>query len=149
MKVPTKPYGLIEVDERQRLHFPHGILGFEARKDYVLLDAAQAPFYWLQSTDAVEVAFVLIDPRVFRPDYRLEVEPAELRAIGIESPADILDFAIVTIPENPLEMTANLQGPIVINRRRRLGRQAISLNAEAKVRHPILPELARARQAAC
>jgi len=146
MKVNTKPYGLIEVDDRQRIFFPYGILGFESLKDYVLLDARQQPFYWLQSMDVVEIAFVLIDPRIFRPDYELEVDEEELREIGIESKDDILDFAIVTIPENTSNMTANLQGPIIINKRTRVGRQSISTNPKWKVRHRILEELSAVRQ---
>ena len=51
MKVNTKPYGLIEIDNRQRITFPGGILGCESLKEYVLLDALQQPFYWLQSSD--------------------------------------------------------------------------------------------------
>lgn len=149
MRVATKPYGAIEVDERQKIHFPYGVFGFEYLKDYVLLDAARQPFYWLQSIDASEVAFILIDPRVFRPGYAPEVDPEELAEIGIESAEDVLDFAIVTIPDNPADMTANLQGPILINRRRRLGRQSVSLNPGMQVRHPILQDLARAGQEAC
>lgn len=142
MRVNTKPYGSVDVDERQKVFFPHGILGFEPLKHYVLLDAAQPPFYWLQSTDRSEVAFPLIDPRVFRPDYRLDVDSGELAEIGIRSAEDALDFAIVTIPDDPREMTANLQGPVVINRASRVGRQSISLDSRWKVRHPIIKELA-------
>ena len=142
MTVNTKPYGTIDVDERQKILFPYGILGFETLGRYVLLDAAQPPFYWLQSMDRIEVAFPLIDPRVFRPDYRLEVDRNELAEIGIQSPDEALDFAIVTIPEDPAEMTANLQGPIVINRSSRIGRQSISLDPRWRVRHPIIKELA-------
>ncbi|MBN1835096.1 MAG: flagellar assembly protein FliW [Spirochaetales bacterium] len=142
MRLNTKAYGPIDVDERQRIHFPAGILGFENLKDYVLLDAAQAPFYWLQSMQVVEIAFVLINPRIFRPDYRLEVEQGELQAIGIDAEEQVLDFAIVTVPEDPMEMTANLQGPIIINRATRVGRQSISANPRWQVRHPIFKELA-------
>ena len=48
MKVATKAYGLIDVNEQQRITFPHGLLGFESFKEYVLLDAGRQPFYWLQ-----------------------------------------------------------------------------------------------------
>jgi len=142
MRVNTKAYGPLDLDERQRIHFPAGILGFETLKDYVLFDAAQAPFYWLQSMEVVEIAFVLINPRVFRPDYTLEVDPSELEEIGITSQEEVLDFAVVTVPEDPTEMTANLQGPIIINRATRLGRQGISTNPGRQLRHPILEELA-------
>ena len=149
MRVVTKPYGEINVDERQKIYFPFGILGFENLKYYVLLDAVQQPFYWLQSMDVVEIAFVLINPRIFRPDYSLEVNREELEEIGITSDEDILDLTIVTIPENPTDMTANLQGPIIINRNAKIGRQSISTNTKWEVRHPILKELSPVRQATC
>lgn len=149
MDVATKPYGTINVDERQKILMPYGVLGFEQLKNYVLLDARQQPFYWLQSLDLVEVAFVMINPRIFRPDYSLDVEPEELEEIDIKSTEEILDFAIVTIPENASKMTANLQGPIIINRRTRVGRQSISLDSQWKVRHRIMEELASVEQAPC
>jgi flagellar assembly factor FliW len=145
MQVHTKPYGLIEVDERQKIYFPMGILGFENLHNYVLLDATQQPFYWLQSMDIPEVAFVLINPFLFRPDYEIDVPDEELEEIGITSQEEILIFAIVTIPENHRKMTANLQGPIIINRKQRIGRQAISSNPKWKVKHPILDELSKLR----
>jgi flagellar assembly factor FliW len=141
MTVNTKPFGRIDVDDRQKVLFPYGVLGFELLKNWVLLDAAQPPFYWLQSTENADVAFPLIDPRVFRPDYTLEVAADELGEIGVVAPSDALDFAIVTIPEDPSDMTANLQGPIIINRSTRLGRQCISLDSRWRVRHPIIKEL--------
>jgi len=149
MRVLTKAYGEVDVDERQRIVFPFGILGFDQLKRYVLLDARQQPFYWLQCMDVVEVAFVLINPRIFRPEYELEVDTQELREIDIQSPDDILDFAIVTIPENPAKMTANLRGPIIINKRTRVGRQSISLNPKWEVRHAIMEELAAVEHKPC
>ncbi|MEJ2663070.1 MAG: flagellar assembly protein FliW [Spirochaetia bacterium] len=149
MRVNTKAYGHIEVDERQKIYFPFGILGFENLKYYVLLDAKQQPFYWLQSMDVVEIAFVLIDPSVFRPDYVLDVSKEELEEIGIKNKEDILCFAIVTIPDNLSSMTANLQGPIIIDRSTRVGRQSISTDSRWKVRHPIMEELASLRQETC
>jgi flagellar assembly factor FliW len=145
MQVNTKAYGPIEVDERQQIYFPFGILGFENLKDYVLLDAKQQPFYWLQSSDVSEIAFVLINPFIFRPDYEIDVPDEELQEIGIETYEDVLVFAIVTIPEDQKKMTANLQGPIIINKKERIGRQAIASNPKWKVRHQILDELARLR----
>ena len=142
MLVHTKPYGEIDVDERQKVFFPFGILGFENLKNYVLIDAKQQPFYWLQSLDVTEIAFVLINPFIFRPDYSIDVPDEELEEIQIRSEEDILVFSIVTIPENQSNMTANLQGPIVINRKEKQGRQAISTNKKWGIRHPILEELA-------
>jgi flagellar assembly factor FliW len=45
--------------------------------------------------------------------------------IDIEQPHDVLLYSIVTIRENPLESTANLVGPVIINKRKRIGKQVI------------------------
>ncbi|RPJ08924.1 MAG: flagellar assembly protein FliW [Spirochaetaceae bacterium] len=149
MQVNSKAYGPVDVDERQKIFFPSGILGFENLKYYVLLDAQQKPFYWLQCLEVAEIAFVMIDPAVFRPDYKVSVPKEELEEIGIEKAEDILLFSIVTIPENTEKMTANLQGPVIINKRTRVGRQSISNDPRWKVRHYIMEELAALRQGTC
>ena len=148
MKIRTKAYGDMEISDRQRIIFPRGIFGFEELREFALLDSAQPPFYWLQSLQRVEIAFVLIDPRFFRPDYAPDVDPPELEEIEIKTPEDMLLFAIVTIPEDSSRMTANLQGPLLINRRTSVGRQSISTNPQWGVRHVILEELALARKGA-
>ena len=149
MRINSKPFGAIEVDERQRLHFPHGILGFENLSNFVLLDASQPPFYWLQSLDEEAIAFVLIDPKLFKPDYLPEVAAEDLEEIEITDPSDQLVFAIVTIPEKQEMMSANLQGPIIINKRTKTGRQSISKNPRWQVKHFIIEELEAVRDRAC
>ena len=141
MKVVTKAYGEIEVEDKQLVRFPRGLFGFEELRDFVILDSTQQPFYWLQSLERVEIAFVLIDPLFFRPDYNPDVDMVELDEIGIHEGDDALVFAIVTIPEDSRRMTANLQGPLIINRTTHEGRQSISVNPRWAVRHLIMDEL--------
>lgn len=149
MTVETRPFGTIDVDDRQRISFPYGLFGFESLRDFVLLDSNQAPFYWLQSIEEPGIAFVLIEPSVFRPDYTLEIPRSEREEIGLDDDEAALVFAIVTIPEEQSRMTANLQGPIIINRRSKVGRQSISTNPLWCVRHYILDELTAVRSQAC
>lgn len=141
MRIRTKPYGEIEVKEKQRVHFPEGIIGFKDVHDYFLLDSREGPFYWLQAEKDPDLAFLLIDPRLFKPGYHLEVSENDLKSIGIESKEDIIDFAIVTVPEDHAKISANLMGPIVINRRTHTAKQAISTNDEYTVKHYILEEM--------
>jgi flagellar assembly factor FliW len=145
VKVATKAYGLIEVDERQKVTFPAGLFGFEQFKEYLLLDAERQPFYWLQSVEVEQVAFILINPFLFRPDYEVDVDDGELREIGLSDPRMALTFAIVTIPAAG-PMTANLQGPLIINRESRLGKQAILTDGRWKTKHDIMEELASSKQ---
>ncbi|NBC30634.1 MAG: flagellar assembly protein FliW [Spirochaetes bacterium] len=143
MEVDTKAYGRIEVDERQHLTFPRGLYGFEEYADWVLLDARQRPFYWLQSTGDARVAFILINPYLFRHDYVLNIPEEDLVEIGSPDENDVLVFAVVTIPEDQAEITANLQGPLVVNRKARIGKQSISLDPRWETKHPIVREMAR------
>ena len=146
MKVATKAYGLIDVNEHQKISFSTGLLGFESFKDYVLLDAERQPFYWLQSLDVEQIAFVLINPFLFRPDYEMNIDNEELMPIGINDPGKALIFSIVTIPADGSPMTANLQGPLVINRDNRIGMQAILTDSRWKTKHDIIAELSAAKQ---
>jgi flagellar assembly factor FliW len=146
VKVATKAYGLIDVDERQKIIFPQGLLGFEHLKEYVLLDAERQPFYWLQSVDVEQVAFILINPFLFRADYEANIDDGELKLIGIENGVSTLTFSIVTIPADGSPMTANLQGPLIINRDTRFGIQAVITDPRWKTRHDIMAELSTARK---
>jgi flagellar assembly factor FliW len=145
VKVATKAYGLIDVDERQKITFPQGLYGFESFREYVLLDAERQPFYWLQSTDVEQIAFILVNPFLFRPDYEVNINNDELADIGILSPEKALIFSVVTIPADGGPMTANLQGPLVINRDTRTGRQAVLADPRWKTRHDIMAELSAAK----
>ena len=146
MKVITKAFGLVEVEDQQRVTFPHGLFGFESFKDYVLLDAEQEPFFWLQSVDDQHVAFVLINPFLFRPDYEMNIDNEELLSAGITDPEKAVTFAIVTVPSADGVMTANLQGPLVINRDTHVGIQAILTDSKWKTKHDILAEFEAVKQ---
>jgi flagellar assembly factor FliW len=144
--IETKAFGSIEITERQRVTFPLGILGFESFKEYALLDAEREPFFYLQSIDVPQIAFVLINPFLFRPDYEMNIDNQELLPIGVIDPANALIFSIVTIPQDGGAVTANLQGPVIINRDSRLGLQAVLTDTRWKTKHDIAAELAAAKQ---
>ncbi len=143
MKLETKPFGEIEIEEKQKISFPSGILGFEDIKEFALLNAEQWPFYWLQSTEVPDLAFILIDPRIIYPEYNPDVDRDDYSEILLDKSdiKDMLIFSIVTIPEDHKKMSANLQGPVIINKNKRLGKQFISINPNWKTRHYILEEL--------
>jgi len=87
-----------------------------------------------------EIAFILIDPFLFRKDYEANVTNDELAEIGITSQENILIFTIVTIPQDGSSMTANLQGPIIINKKNMTGMQAILSDSKWKTKHDIIAE---------
>ena len=147
MRVTTRAYGEIEVDERQRrVNFPGGLLGFEKFSEYVLLDARQKPFFYLQSMEVPDLAFILIDPFLFRPDYALDVGDEVLEEIGVKDPGDALVFSIVTAPADGGPITANLMGPVIISKSSRNGMQAVLGDPRWRVKHDIMAELADTRK---
>ena len=151
LKINSKPYGKISVRANQLIHFEEGLLGFEDIKYYYLLDQNEGPFYWLQSMEIKEVAFVIINPIYFKKDYCLELSEKDFLDIGLKSREEIeknlLHFVIITLPsEDPKLMTANLLGPVIINKHRQIGKQALSLNHEYGVKNNILKELEKEKQ---
>jgi len=131
MKVDTKAFGVLEIDDNQKVKIPLGLFGFEEYVEFVLLDDVEhRPFFWLQSVDVKEIAFILLNPFFIRKDYEANVTNEELAEIGIKSPENALVFVIVTIPQDGSPMTANLQGPIIINKENMTGMQAILSDAK-------------------
>lgn len=149
MIVDTKAYGKVAVEEKQIFHFNEGILGFESIKDYVLIDSSQYPFMWLQALEVEHVAFIVIDPMIFRPDYDPGLTVSQLNMVNLKDAETALLLAIVTIPDNQKDMTANLQGPILLNREKRVGKQFISADNRWLTKHNILEELSQKREHSC
>ncbi len=140
IEIETKAFGRLTVEEKQVFTFPSGLYGFESQRRYALFDSRQPPFYWLQSLEEVMIAFVVINPYMIRSNYVLDIPEADIDTIERPLPDDLLVFSIVTIPDDPAEISCNLQGPLVMNRLRRLGVQSISLDPRWKTKHFILDE---------
>jgi len=141
MNVDTKAFGLIDVNEKQKVTISQGLFGFEDYTEYVIFNAEHEPFLWLQSVEEKEIAFIIINPFLFRNDYEANVTDEGLAEIGIKSPESALIFVIVTIPQDGGPMTANLQGPLIINKETMTGIQAILTDTKWKTRHDIMAEI--------
>jgi flagellar assembly factor FliW len=138
MKVPTTRFGEISVREEDVLRFPRGLIGFPDMTRYAIVDhPGDGPFQWLQSLDRPDVAFVITDPLLFFPDYTVPVTPEELGEIGIGSPEEGVVVVILVVPRDPYGITANLQGPLVINARDRLAMQLVLSVPEYTTKHLI------------
>jgi len=126
----------VDTDELQRMlvkseniiTLPLGLLGFETVKKYVLLaNPEEEPFMWLQMLDNASQGFVVVSPAAALPDYSPDINPQDAEFLGLESSADAIVLLIVTVHSNG-EATANLKGPIILNRHTLIGRQVIPAN---------------------
>jgi flagellar assembly factor FliW len=148
IKVKTTRFGEIEVKTDDLIELPLGLIGFPELKRYVLLDHDKdSPFKWLQSLDDGAIAFVLINPLLFKPDYTVEVAEAEVQDLELKAEEDAVISVIITIPTNPQNMTANLKAPLVFNLGNRKGKQLVLSNSSYTTRHNIMEEVKKQAQA--
>lgn len=125
MDVMTKAKGLVEVSQDRLLTIPEGLFGFEDYKNFALVDSDYEPFIWLQSTDEPNLAFLIVDPFLICSSYETDIDDDSLAKIGIKNPEDIIIMTIVTVPADGSAITANFQGPLVINKNNRQCMQVI------------------------
>ena len=140
MNTVTTRFGPVEFKNEALLTFPAGIIGFPGSTRYVLLDHDRdVPFKWLQSLDESDLAFVIMDPVLFKPDYRVEVAHEDIPELAAKDESDLTLFVLLTIPSaDPGVITANLRGPVLVNHRTRLAKQVI-LEDDLPTRYPLFP----------
>ncbi len=146
-KFHTARFGEVEISPSEIITLPEGLLGFNHIHRYVLLkDPEQAPFLWFQSLDDPDLAFVVVDPFIFFPGYEIQVKPMELATIQLDDLTKATVLTIVTIPPDPMNLTANLRGPLVINSEKNIGKQLVLIDDRYHTKHFLLkdipPELA-------
>ncbi len=130
MKIETTRFGTVEIDEDKVLRFVRGILGFPNDLRYALLPHKDdSPFFWLQSLDSPDLAFVVINPSLIVSDYAFELPKDAEQELELERPEQAEALVIVTFRPgengNPAIMSANLLGPVVINVDKGLARQVV------------------------
>lgn len=145
-RVMTTRFGEIEADADLIITFLDGIIGFENCREYVVIrhDDSSA-FRWLQSLDAPSVAFPVVEPCAFRPDYAPTISDSDARSLQLKRDSSTLLFTVISVPaHDPSAMTANLLAPLVINGDTRQGKQVIVQDEGYTTRHEVLKELERA-----
>ncbi len=137
MNVETTRFGPVEVTEDRLITFEAGLLGFSSYRQYVLLQPDDdGVFFWLQSKEAPELAFVVTDPSLWVPDYQATIRREQMEELGLEKLEDAQVFVIVNKYDRSL--TANLQGPLVINVKDRAAMQLVLADKRWTTRHEIV-----------
>ena len=92
MIVHTSRFGAVEVDEDRTITFARGILGFPKYGRYALIQPEpDATFFWLQSVEAADLAFVVTDPLLFVPDYQVPLREETRQDLGL---ADLSEASV-------------------------------------------------------
>jgi flagellar assembly factor FliW len=143
MKVETSRFGTIDIAEKEIVCFPEGLYGFEKETEFTLLPFnpnVESPMEWMQSLKSTHLAFVVTDPYLYVPDYKLKLSEEDKKRVQLQGDDTFLTRAIVTIPENYSEMTANLIAPLIINKDKGVAKQFVLTNMDYDTRHYLLPE---------
>ncbi len=136
--VETTRFGVLEVDEGEVIHFVQGLPGFPESRRFLLREhTREAPFYWLQSLDDPGLAFMIIDPVLIKPDYKMSIPKHAFDDLDTKDGDEIKVTVILTIPPGePDNITANLQAPLVFNTANRFGKQLILVD-QYTTRYPL------------
>lgn len=147
MKVLPELYPTdLDVPPSNEIQLPQGIIGFGAYKRAELLYLPDhLPFLWMKMFSATDsLHFIVIEPGGIIPGYEPEIFDEDAEQLGIVEPSQAMILNIVTLrSQNPVEATVNLIGPLIVNRRTRLGRQLVISNYSRYSAHHSLVEHAQ------
>ena len=136
MNVQTSRFGTVEVSDERIIDFSAVLLGFSNFKRFALLQPdEEGVFFWLQSTEAPELAFVVTDPTRGAGEYEATIRREQMEDLELGKLEDAQVFVIVNKYDQTL--TANLQGPIVVNTVNRRAMQLVLAEKRWTTRHDI------------
>lgn len=140
MNYETRALGTIEIEAAKQIYFPEGLFAFENFRHFALLPTKSgSTFHWLQSLEEARLAFLITLVSEINPQYRPNVAQEFLTLIEAGDIANAEIWGIITVPAGkPDQMTINLQGPVLINRARKLGGQFVSDDPAHQVRTRLL-----------
>ena len=146
MKVLPELYPTdFDIPPDNQLELPQGLIGFANYKRAELLYLPDhLPFLWMKlqgPTEAEHLHFIVIEPGGIVPGYEPEIFDLDAEQLDLRDPAEAMILNIITLKrQHPVEATANLIGPLVVNRRTRIGRQLVISNYSRYSAHHALVE---------
>ena len=138
--VNSRIFGSVEVSADQRVTLPDGLIGFPACHDFALIPAGPRGFTWLQSMEHETLALLLVDPFLYYPEYSIDLPAPVVNRLGALESADVSVQTVVTLGDEKYGPTANLQGPVLLNVKKRRGYQFVLQNAPFGTREPLVTD---------
>ena len=137
MEIESTRFGRLSVDEERVITFPGGLLGFPEHTQFALIQTGEENyFFWLQSADDPNLAFVVTDPSIFFKDYDVPLREEMQQDLKLEDPQFVQVFVICNKVGEWL--TGNLLGPILVNAQNRLAQQVVLTEKKWTTRQPLM-----------
>jgi flagellar assembly factor FliW len=141
MNIQTKYFNEITIEEKNIIHFEHGIPGFLEEKQFVLLPLTEDNVYYvLQSVQTSELAFVVTNPFLFFKDYDFNLDDATVEQLEIKDATDVAVYSILTLQDPFEKTTANLQAPVIVNIKNNEAKQVILNDETYTTKHPLFKQ---------
>jgi flagellar assembly factor FliW len=140
MKIQTRVFGEVDIEDSKIITFPEGIVGFPELKQFALIydkEKGSASIQWLQSVQEAGFAMPVMNPLIVRPDYNPVVDDSLLKPVGSLDENDMLVLVTVTVPKDIKQMSVNLRAPIVINANECRACQVILDNEEYEIKYAV------------
>ena len=142
MQIQTSRFGVVELDPTDLIEFPEGIPGFASLRKFILLDdPTDDIFAWLQSCENPAIAFPILEPEMFSNKYHIQLTRRDYESLSMQAGDKFHTFCIITIPLDPRNMTANLKAPVIINAKKKIGRQCVLQDNSLAINEPIFQTL--------
>jgi len=138
MEILTTRFGKLTIAEDEAIQFPNGLIGFDGHTNWVILaDRQNESVGWLQSLDDPSLAFAVVSPRKYVPEYKVRISQDQASTLKLESDSET--FVLVIVSKEQSEITVNLRAPLMINLSLQLGQQLITTD-EQPLRHVVASE---------
>ncbi|MCE2751224.1 MAG: flagellar assembly protein FliW [Planctomycetota bacterium] len=147
MQIQSTRFGQLEISHSDLIFMPHGLIGFEEYRHWVLLASKESEeLAWLQSVALSHVALPMISPRRFVPNYRLQVQRRDLDLLQMHAKDQV--YVLASLSKQGNHWTTNLKSPVILNSTRRLAVQVIVIDDQPLSQPIILTDALELHKAA-
>lgn len=138
MELVTKYFSNMTYEDNDVILFKNGLFGFENYKRFILIrfENNNNSLVCLQSIDAANIAFVMINPYHFINDYNVSLSETDISDLQLNDSNNLTVYNICVLQETIPQSTTNLRCPVIVNTETRLAKQIILENMEYPFKYP-------------
>jgi len=135
MKIITRDFGEIEINEEDIITFSQPVIGFDDYKKFVFLhdEDTSRQIAWIQSVEEAGLCFIVVDPTTTISDYKFELPEHTKRVLG-DGEYDV--WLVMVVSDDIKKSTVNLKSPILVNPEKSSAMQLV-LEEDFPIRYPL------------
>jgi flagellar assembly factor FliW len=128
-------FGAVEIEAEDVIEFPFGLIGLGGLRHALIDRNPGTGFRWLHAVDNPALALPVVSPYQFFSSFSLRIAAEDRERTGIQDAAAAQLYVTVRATPNPLDITANLRAPLLIQDGR--GYQVINTDEDATLQAPL------------